>query len=266
LDKSNVSDNRLQITEEVYVRKFIVGNWKMNGTNSHQQEISNIVSAANAHSNVDCGLCVPATLLANAAQLNAGFRFGGQDCHHNPAGAHTGCISAEMLADAGATLVILGHSERRADNNESSKDVCAKALAARRAGLHAIICVGETEAQRSNGQAIEVVLEQLKESVPDNASEQLVSIAYEPVWAIGTGRIPSCDDVHEMHSAIRGHLISRFANDGAEMQILYGGSMNGDNAATLLAIENVDGGLIGGASLTSEKFLPILSAAQSAAL
>lgn len=245
--------------------KLIVGNWKMNGVSNDLLEISGIIKCADALANVDCGLCVPTTLLSRAVQLSGAFRFGGQDCHHNVNGAHTGCVSAEMLVDAGASMVILGHSERRADCYETNEDVCAKSIAATRAGLHSIICVGESGEQRDAGDAIRVVLEQLVSSLPNTATAQSVGVAYEPIWAIGTGRIPSTNDVYEMHTAIRRSLQERFSDDGLQMRILYGGSMNGDNAASLLAIENVDGGLIGGASLTAAKFQPILAAANAAA-
>lgn len=180
-------------------------------------------------------------------------------------GAHTGCVSAEMLADVGAKLTIVGHSERRAAQGESDADIRGKALAAKRAGIGAIVCVGETEAERDAGQAEAIVLGQLAGSLPDEAASNWLSVAYEPVWAIGTGRIPSVEDVAAMHAAIRGALVARFGEDGAAIRILYGGSMNGENAASLLAIANVDGGLIGGASLKAEKFLPIVQAAAAAA-
>ena len=182
---------------------------------------------------------------------------------HNLGGQQV-VICEAMLADAGAQFNSVGHSERRAEKGESDADVRAKALADRSAGLSVIVCVGETEAERDAGQAESVVLGQLAGSVPDEATSQWVSIAYEPVWAIGTGRIPSIDDVAAMHAAIRNALVSRFGADGAAIRILYGGSMNGDNAKNLLAVANVDGGLIGGASLNADKFLPIVEAAASA--
>jgi triosephosphate isomerase len=187
--------------------------------------------------------------------------IGGQDCHMSVSGAHTGCVSAAMLKDAGAALTIVGHSERRAAQQESDSDIRDKALAAKAAGLSAIVCVGETEAERDAGTAVAVVLSQLDGSLPDEAASAWLAVAYEPVWAIGTGRIPSAEDVAEMHGAIRANLEARFGADGSAVRILYGGSMNGDNAAGLLAIPNVDGGLIGGASLSAEKFLPIVAAA-----
>jgi triosephosphate isomerase (TIM) len=213
---------------------------------------------------VDVALCLPATLIAPAAQAVSAFPIGAQDCHMAVSGAHTGCISAEMLAEAGASLTIVGHSERRAGQHESDADVRGKALAAKAAGLSVIVCVGETEAERDAGDAEKVVLGQLDGSLPDEAASDWLSVAYEPVWAIGTGRIPSMDDVAAMHGAIRDALLSRYGEDGGAIRILYGGSMNGDNAASLLAVPNVDGGLIGGASLSAEKFLPIVAAAANA--
>ena len=176
-------------------------------------------------------------------------------------GAHTGCISAAMLADVGAQMVIVGHSERRADQGETNADVRAKALAAVGAGLMPIICVGETLDQRDSGGAISIVLQQLEASIPVDIIGGSITIAYEPIWAIGTGRIPANDDVAAMHDAIRESLIERYGPTGVTIAILYGGSMNGENAADLLAIANVDGGLVGGASLSAVKFAPILAAA-----
>lgn len=246
------------------MRKLIAGNWKMNGLIAQLDDVGAIASAVSAHPAVDTALCIPSTLIRPAAGRFPEMAIGGQDCHMASSGAHTGCISAAMLADAGAQLTIVGHSERRAAQGESDADVRAKALAARSAGLSVIVCVGETEAERDAGQAESVVLGQLAGSVPDESTSQWVSIAYEPVWAIGTGRIPSIDDVAAMHAAIRNALVSRFGADGAAIRILYGGSMNGDNAKNLLAVANVDGGLIGGASLNADKFLPIVEAAASA--
>ncbi|MBK7163478.1 MAG: triose-phosphate isomerase [Sphingomonadales bacterium] len=246
------------------MRKLIAGNWKMNGLIAQLDDVGAIASAVSAHPAVDTALCIPSTLIRPAAGRFPEMAIGGQDCHMASSGAHTGCISAAMLADAGAQFTIVGHSERRAAQGESDADVRAKALAARSAGLSVIVCVGETEAERDAGQAESVVLGQLAGSVPDEATSQWVSIAYEPVWAIGTGRIPSIEDVAAMHAAIRNALVSRFGADGTAIRILYGGSMNGDNAKNLLAVANVDGGLIGGASLNADKFLPIVEAAASA--
>ncbi len=246
------------------MRKLIAGNWKMNGLIAQLGDVGAIASAVSAYPEVDTALCIPTTLIHPATGKFPEIIIGGQDCHMASSGAHTGCISAAMLADAGAKLTIVGHSERRAAQGESDSDVCAKALAARSAGLSVIVCIGETEAERDAGQAESVVLGQLAGSVPDEATSEWVSIAYEPVWAIGTGRIPSIEDVAAMHAAIRNALVSRFGADGTVVRILYGGSMNGDNAKSLLAVANVDGGLIGGASLKADKFLPIVEAAASA--
>lgn len=243
------------------MRKYIVGNWKMNGLASDLGEIAAIAGMANSYPSVESAICVPATLVNRAADGLPGFAIGGQDCHMQASGAHTGCVSATMLADAGATLTIVGHSERRAAQHETDADIRAKAEAAKAAGLNAIVCVGETLEERDAGQALAVVLGQIEGSLPDSSSGEWLSIAYEPVWAIGTGRIPEEKDVAEMHGAIREQLVGRFGEAGRGIRILYGGSMNGDNAAMLLAIDDVDGGLIGGASLTAAKFEPIVAAA-----
>jgi triosephosphate isomerase (TIM) len=246
------------------MQKLIAGNWKMNGSFADVAVIKAIATAAKDYRSVDTALCLPATLIAPAAAAVTDYCIGAQDCHSALLGAHTGCVSAAMLREAGASVTIVGHSERRAAQHESDAEIRAKALGARTAGLSVILCVGETEADRDAGIAIAIVLSQLDKSVPDEASSDWLSIAYEPVWAIGTGRIPSADDVAQMHLAIRADLEARFGDDGTQMRILYGGSMNGENAASLLAIPNVDGGLIGGASLSAEKFLPIVAAAAAA--
>lgn len=243
------------------MRKLIVGNWKMNGTSTDLAEIAAIAEAAQRHPTADSGICLPATLIERVAARLPDFAIGGQDCHINASGAHTGCVSAAMLVDAGASMTIVGHSERRAAQFESDADVKAKASAARQAALNVIVCVGETLDQRDAGQALDIVLGQLDGSLPDESNGDWLSVAYEPVWAIGTGRIPENADVAEMHKAIRDRLCARFGGAGSAIRILYGGSMNGDNAAMLLAIPHVDGGLIGGASLSAAKFEPILAAA-----
>jgi triosephosphate isomerase (TIM) len=246
------------------MRKLIAGNWKMNGRLNDLPAIEAIVAGAGSYPSVDTALCVPATLISAANAAAPGYNIGAQDCHMNASGAHTGCLSAEMLAEAGARLAIVGHSERRAAQHESDADVCGKAVAAKDAGMAAIVCVGESEAERDAGQAETVVLSQLNGSLPDNVHSNWLSVAYEPVWAIGTGRIPSMEDVAAMHAAIRAALVARLGDDGVAIRILYGGSMNGENAANLLAVPNVDGGLIGGASLSAEKFMPIVAAAAAA--
>ena len=245
------------------MRKLVVGNWKMNGMASDLAEIAAIAEKSLIYPAVETALCLPATLISRACNVAHGFTIGGQDCHMQPSGAHTGCVSADMLVDAGASLTIVGHSERRAAQHEQDHDVLAKAEAAHKAGLKVIICVGETLAERDAGNALHIVLGQVAGSLPQNISGDWLSVAYEPVWAIGTGRIPEMADVREMHGAIRAALVDRYGVVGNSVRILYGGSMNGDNAAELLVVENVDGGLIGGASLTSAKFEPILAAAHA---
>ena len=245
------------------MRKFIVGNWKMNGTSRDLTEIAAIASAAQHYVSVDSALCVPATLIDRAVRQIGNFSIGGQDCHMFNDGAFTGCVSAEMLGDAGAVLTIVGHSERRTAQHECDNDICAKAEAAHAAGLHAIVCVGETLNERESGEALDVGLKQLGGSVPDTAAGDWLCVAYEPVWAIGTGRVAGPDDVEEMHGAIRSALAQRFGEEGHAIRILYGGSMNGENASQLLAVDNVNGGLIGGASLSAAKFEPILAAAEA---
>jgi triosephosphate isomerase len=207
----------------------------------------------------DILVCPPATLIAGFAALarGTGVAIGAQDCHPEPAGAFTGDISAEMLKDAGASAVIVGHSERRAGHHETDADVRAKALAARRAGLLAVVCVGETQAEREAGGTIAVVRGQLAGSLPDNAGADTIAIAYEPIWAIGTGLTPSTGDVAQVHDCIRRELETRYGGAAAGVRILYGGSVKPANAAELMAVANVDGALVGGASLKAEEFLAI---------
>ena len=243
------------------MRKLIVGNWKMNGLSTDIAELARIAEVARGFDGVDSGMCLPATLIDRATKAIPGFAIGGQDCHMAQMGAHTGCVSADMLVDAGAVMTIIGHSERRAALQESDSEIRAKAVAAKAARLRVIVCVGETLEERDSGQALTVVLTQLNGSLPDESDGDWLSVAYEPVWAIGTGRIPANEEVAEMHAAIRDQLCLRFGEQGQRIRILYGGSMNGENAAMLLAIPDVDGGLIGGASLTAAKFEPILAAA-----
>jgi triosephosphate isomerase len=245
------------------MRKLVVGNWKMNGVASDLADIAAIAEKSLHYPAVESALCLPATLISRACDIAQELPIGGQDCHMQQSGAHTGCVSADMLVDAGASLTIVGHSERRAAQHEQDHDVLAKAQAAHNAGLKVIICVGETLAERDAGNALNIVLGQVAGSLPESISGDWLSVAYEPVWAIGTGRIPEMADVREMHGAIRSALVDRYGPVGISVRILYGGSMNGDNAAELLAVENVDGGLIGGASLTCAKFEPILAAAQA---
>jgi triosephosphate isomerase len=242
-------------------RRLIVGNWKMNGSREALAELDGIAAAAQAAGNVDVAICPPFTLIERAATRAPSLPIGGQDCHAAQKGAHTGCTSATMLVEAGATLAIVGHSERRAAQCETDAEVKAKAEAAIAAGLIAIVCVGETEAEHDAGEAKARVSSQLRNSLPIAGGDMLV-VAYEPRWAIGTGRTPSKEGVAIMHGMIRSILAEMLGPDRAEaIRILYGGSMNGDNAADLLAVENVDGGLIGGASLTAAAFIPIIEAA-----
>lgn len=247
------------------ISPLIAGNWKMNGLTHSLEELAELARllTTGAAPRAVVAICPPATLLAVVAAQGAssGILAGGQDCHTAASGAHTGDISAGMIADTGAQFVIVGHSERRADHNETDEVVRAKAEAAIGAGLKPIICVGETEAQRDAGEAESVVAAQLAASIPDAAEQHEVVIAYEPVWAIGTGRTPTLEDIAAMHASIRSRLAGRFGADrAANIRILYGGSMKPQNAREILAIENVNGGLVGGASLLAKDFYTIISA------
>ena len=242
-------------------RKLAAGNWKMNGTTASLAEVK-ALSAACPEPKVDILLCPPATLLGQMAETVQGsaIKIGGQTCHSAAKGAHTGDISAEMLADAGASAVILGHSERRTDHAEDDAMVRASAQAALAAGLQIIICVGETGAQRDAGTTLDVVAEQLQGSTPDEATAATLVVAYEPVWAIGTGRVPTTDQIAEVHDFMREKLASRFGDTMAnDTPLLYGGSVKPANAAEIFAVENVDGALVGGASLKAEDFLGIIT-------
>ena len=244
------------------LRKLIAGNWKMNGTRASLGELAPIAAAARATPGIDIAICPPFTLVEACVAAAAGaFAIGGQDCHAGVSGAHTGCVSAAMLADLGAGFVIVGHSERRADQGEGDADVRAKAEAALAAGLTAIVCVGETEAERDGGGAGMVVAGQLDGSVPLEGTGGTLVIAYEPVWAIGTGRTPTVAQVGEMHALIRAKLIDLLGEAGTAVRILYGGSVKPNNAAELLAVADVDGALVGGASLKAADFVPIIDAA-----
>jgi triosephosphate isomerase len=244
-------------------RPLVAGNWKMNGLRSSSAEFGKIVEAAAAFAKkAETMICPPSTLVGAFADMARGttLRVGGQDCHADPSGAHTGDISAEMLADLGASAVIVGHSERRTDHRESDNQVREKALAAWRAGLTAIICVGEHRAEREAGETLRVVGRQLDGSIPENATAENLVIAYEPVWAIGTGLTPTPDDVAEVHAFIRKTLTGRFGNDGFSTRILYGGSVKASNAKELMSVAEVNGALVGGASLKASDFLGILAA------
>ncbi len=245
------------------IRPLVAGNWKMNGVAARLAEAQAVGDALiQSTAAVDAMICPPATLLAQMAWTLKGSKvlLGGQDCHAAASGAFTGDVSAEMLADAGATAVIVGHSERRAAHGELDRMVRAKAAAAHRAGLTAIVCVGETAGERSAELTGAVVHRQLEASLPDAATAANTVVAYEPVWAIGTGLTPTAQDVARVHAAIRQALEKRFGAAGEAMRILYGGSVNPSNAAELLAIANVNGALVGGASLKASDFLGIIAA------
>ncbi len=244
-------------------RPLVAGNWKMNGLKAALAEIEAMAQGYDEglRARIDLLVCPPATLVAAAAGLAAGrIALGGQDCHPKASGAHTGDVSAEMLADAGATHVIVGHSERRTDHAETDAIVKAKAEAGLRAGLVAIVCVGETEAERRSGRTLDVVGGQIAGSLPEGATAANLVIAYEPVWAIGTGLTPTAGDVAEVHGFIRAALGERLGGEGAGVRILYGGSVKPSNAVELMGVANVDGALVGGASLTAKDFLGIAAA------
>lgn len=245
-------------------RPIIIGNWKMNGLKSAVKEVKALDKAAKGTGRLgaDMMICPPATLISTLAAAAKGTKvaIGSQDCHMNEAGAHTGDISAEMVHDMGGRAAIVGHSERRTDHGETDTVVRAKAEAAHRGKLTAIICVGETEAERDAGKTLRVIGKQVRGSVPDGTTPKSVIVAYEPVWAIGTGRTPTKAEVAEVHRFIRKKLVDRFGDDGAKIRILYGGSMKPGNAAELLAIPHVNGGLVGGASLKAKDFFGIISA------
>jgi triosephosphate isomerase (TIM) len=243
-------------------RPLIAGNWKMNGLRASQQVLSDIVAGARSLcGEIDVMVCPPATLIMLFAPAAGGVvAIGGQNCHAESHGAFTGDVSAEMLADAGAVAVIVGHSERRAMHQETDADVCRKAQAAWRAGLVAIVCVGETGEDRAAARTLAVVGRQLAGSIPDDATAENLVVAYEPVWAIGTGLTPTAADVAEVHGFIREQLTMRFPAGAPGVRILYGGSVKASNAKELMAVANVDGALIGGASLDPTEFLAIAGA------
>jgi triosephosphate isomerase len=246
------------------ITPLIAGNWKMNGVRASLDELTALAGMMTTGEapRALVVICPPATILAAVARQGAtsGILAGGQDCHPAASGAHTGDIAAGMLADAGAQYVIVGHSERRAAHGESDDLVRSKAEAAIGAGLKPIICVGETEAERDGGRAESVVATQLAGSIPDAAGQHDVIVAYEPVWAIGTGRTPSNEDISQMHNSIRRQLVDRFGDKGQGIHILYGGSLKPLNAREILALDNVNGGLVGGASLLAKDFATIISA------
>ena len=226
-------------------------------------ELAAIGEAARGAGGVDVAVCPPFTLIAPAVARSGGLAIGGQDCHWEEKGAHTGSVSVAMLKEAGAKLVIVGHSERRAEAAEGDAAVRGKAAAALAAGLQAIVCVGESDGERAAGAAVERVTAQLAGSLPDPGGDGELVVAYEPIWAIGTGKVASPGDVATMHGVIRGALVDRFGDAGGRVRILYGGSVNAGNAAELFAVDDVDGALVGGASLTAAQFVPIIEAAAS---
>jgi triosephosphate isomerase len=247
------------------ITPLIAGNWKMNGLRANLFEVERLATllAEGEPPRCSIAICPPATLIApmNRITAPAGILLGAQDCHPSAGGAFTGDLSALMLADAGAQMVIVGHSERRTNYGETDHLVLQKAQAAMAAGVTPIICIGETREQRDAGDAESVVSLQLAASVPEQAAEINAVIAYEPVWAIGTGLTPSADDIARMHASLREQLSTRFGARGEKIRILYGGSLKPDNAQEILAIENVNGGLVGGASLLADDFFAIISAA-----
>src|SRR5262245_56057976 len=256
----------MAMTSRTGIRRLVAGNWKMNGLAAALEEARRVrkrLQDPGFAASVDVMICPPATLIAALAREAAGSRLlvGAQDCHWQARGAHTGDIAAEMLKDAGASAVIVGHSERRSDHGERSRDVRRKAQAAHRAGLTAILCIGETAAERQAGLTWAVVERQLNASLPEPVAATDTVIAYEPVWAIGTGLTPSTADIAEVHGFLRQALTKRFAAAGAAMRILYGGSVKPDNAREIMAVANVDGALVGGASLKADDLLAIVAAA-----
>jgi triosephosphate isomerase len=249
------------------IKPLVAGNWKMNGTSASLNQVHAIANGfmSGLDTEADALLCVPATLLYRAHEIlsRSPVKAGGQDCHARPSGAHTGDVSAEMLKDAGASHVLVGHSERRADHGESDADVRAKAEAAWLGGLVAIVCIGETRAERDAGRTLSILTGQLAGSVPAGANAANTIIAYEPVWAIGTGLTPTAGDVADAHAHIRAELGRLVGAEASRMRILYGGSVKPGNAVELMGIDNVDGALIGGASLKAADFLGIAEAYRS---
>ncbi|CAN7746868.1 triose-phosphate isomerase [Rhizobium sp. LjRoot258] len=244
------------------MRKLVAGNWKMYGLASSLAEIE-ALKGLTGEAACDIVVCPPFTLIEKAAERakDSTVAIGAQDCHPQISGAYTGEVSAEMLVDAGARFVILGHSERRIFHHETDAIVATKVTAAHTAGLTAIICVGETRRERGDGKAIEVVGGQLRASVPAGASSSNMVVAYEPVWAIGTGLVPTIEQIEEIHSSIRQMLEERLGEDGRNVRIVYGGSVKASNAADIFGAANVDGALVGGASLKATEFAGIISAA-----
>ncbi len=250
-------------------KPLVAGNWKMNGLKAAKKELGQLVKAVTGGKSkpgCDIMLCPPATILSLCAETakGSGIKLGGQDCHAEISGAHTGDLSAEMLKNSGASACIVGHSERRTNHGESSLEVKLKAEAAHRAGLMAIICLGETAGERTSGKTIKIIGQQLKASLPEGADHRNSVIAYEPVWAIGTGLTPTVNDIAKVHGYIRKRLMALLGDEaGAKVRILYGGSVKPSNAKELMAINNVNGALVGGASLKAKDFLGIIAAYQN---
>lgn len=241
-------------------RKLAAGNWKMNGSTAALAELTALGQAIAADA-PDVVICPPFPYLPLANDIAPKpVAIGAQDCHPNPSGAHTGDVSADMLADLGIGHVIVGHSERRTDHNESDATIAAKTKAAWSAGLVAILCIGESAAERDAGQTLDVITRQLANSVPDGATPDTLVIAYEPIWAIGTGAVATIDQIAEVHAAIRAQMAQRFGEQGADIALLYGGSVKAGNAADIFAVKDVDGALVGGASLKASDFAPIVDA------
>ena len=246
------------------LKKLVAGNWKMHGTSADIPEIAAIAAGSKDYPNVDVALCVPAILIERAARAAPDLMIGGQDVHRAEKGAYTGCTSAQMLLDAGAALTIVGHSERREAQRESDAEVKAKAEAALCCGLDVILCVGEILEVREQGAAVQTVMAQLDGSLPELSEGAELAIAYEPIWAIGTGKIATVVEIAEMHAAIRRRLIDRYGQAGERIRILYGGSVKPSNAGEIFDVPDVDGALVGGASLKAADFMPIVAAASEA--
>jgi triosephosphate isomerase len=245
-------------------RKLAAGNWKMNGTGASLAELGALADAITMVAGTETLICPPSTLLSRAVEVVAGkgISIGAQDCHPEVAGAFTGDISTAMIADTGATYVIVGHSERRAAHHETNACICAKASAALDANLTPIICIGESEAERVSGDTLAVLQTQLAGSCPDRTGGTGLVIAYEPIWAIGTGRVPTLEQIAEVHDFLRAGLVDRFSATGESIRLLYGGSVRAENAAEIFTCDNVDGALVGGASLKASDFAPIVEALQ----
>ncbi len=244
------------------MRKLIAGNWKMNGTKADLPQL-HALAESHKDATVDVVISGPATLLSRMAET--GLAIGGQDCHPSTSGAHTGDISADMIKDTGADYVIVGHSERRTDHTEDDALISSKTVAGWNADLHVILCIGETEAQYRDGETLNVLLAQMDHSIPNAATAANTTIAYEPIWAIGTGLTPTPQEIADVHAALRAYLVDRFGGEGAAMRLLYGGSVKASNAADIFALDNVNGALVGGASLKAADFSPIVTALEQSA-